>query len=76
MTRAHELTPTRRVVTDGFGDDLIVEVFARRLVLRPKGCKRGGPAEVEVTPGQLYQRLLVARAEERRRAKRKKGRRA
>lgn len=76
MTRAHELTPTRRVVTDGFGDDLIIEVFARRLVLRPKGCKRGGPAEVEVTPGQLYQRLLVARAEERRRAKRKKGRRA
>lgn len=75
MTRAHELTPTRRVVTDGFGEDLIIEVFARRLVLRPKGCKRGGPAEVEVTPGQLYQRLLVARAEERRRAKRKKGKR-
>ncbi len=72
MTRANETSPTRRLVVDGFGAELVVELYARRLVLRPKGCKRGGPAEVDVTPGQLYQRLLVARAEEKRRAKRRK----
>lgn len=76
MTRAHETNPTRRIVVSGFGEELVVEVYSRRLVLRPKGCKRGGPAEVEVGPGQLYQRLLVARAEEKRRAKKRARRRS
>jgi hypothetical protein len=61
MTAAKEDTPTKRLVFNRDGDVLIIEVYARRIVMRPKGSRRGGPAEREVSPGVLYQRLMTPR---------------
>jgi hypothetical protein len=65
--------PLRRLV-ETMDSEMVVELTDRLCTLRPKGTRRGGPAEVEITWGALYLRLMAARAEEKRRAK-KKGRR-
>lgn len=69
-TRASDVRPTRRLVESPLGDAYVLEVYARRLVLRPKGARRGGPAEVEVSPGRVYQRALRERLEAERAEKR------
>lgn len=76
MTRADERRPTRRLVQDGFGADLVVELTPRLIAVRPKGTRARGPAEVTVSPGQLYQRLMLARADERRATRRRRPARA
>ena len=77
MTRAKSDSPTRRLTESPLGGEFVVEVYLRKIVIRPKGCRARGPAEVEVGPGQLYDRLLIARAEakrrERQRQKRNRG---
>ena len=53
VTRAKpDKATVRQVVGDSHGD-LVAEVYDRILVLRPKGCRRGGPAEVTWTCGSL-----------------------
>lgn len=79
MTRATDERPTRRVLSGYMGADYVVELEARRIVVRPKGTRRGGRSEVAVTPSLLYDMMLMRRAEEqqreRRRARRRGGRR-
>ena len=50
---------------------LVAEITARVLTLRPKGCRRGGPAEITVTWGSIYNRVLMEIALEKVRAKRR-----
>ena len=78
MTRASSMRPTRRVLTSRSGDDYVVELYADRVVLRPKGSRRNGPAEVVAPVGPVYIRLLRERLDherqERRSARKKKRR--
>lgn len=67
MTRA-SATPVRRVVLGARGD-MVIEVTDRMIALRPKGARRGGPAEVTVTHEQLYLRTMMHMADEKRREK-------
>lgn len=69
MTRASDQRPTRRVVSSRLDGDFVLEVGEHELTIRPKGSRRRGPAEVIVTYGLIYQRELVSRVEEKRRAK-------
>lgn len=82
MTRASNDRPTRRVMSSRVGlskfertDEYVVELRAETMSIRPKGCRRNGPAEVVVTPGAIYLRALQVRIEteraEKRRARRK-----
>lgn len=66
MTKASETKPTTRACVGKYGDPYVVEVRATTITIRPKGTRRGGPAEVEVAIGALHQRLLVARSKARR----------
>lgn len=68
MTRPSDHRPTRRVLLGADGE-LVVELYRMRITIRPLGTRRGGPAEIEVTPSLVYQRELVARAERTRREK-------
>ena len=70
MTRAKETQPTRREVATKYDGPMVAEVTARVLTLRPKGCRRGGPAEVTVAWGAIYNRALMEVALEKARAKR------
>lgn len=69
MTRASDFRPTRRVLITMDGAELVFELRCRRISIRPLGARRGGPAEVELTPGMIYQRGLMARADQVRREK-------
>jgi hypothetical protein len=71
MTRAQDTRPTRRLLSGWQGEDFVVELEARRIVVRPKGTRRGGRSEVAVTPSLLYDLMLMRRVEEKRREKRK-----
>lgn len=76
MTRATDISPTRRIVTGYQGSEYVVELAAGEIRVRPKGTKRGGPAEVSITPSALHDRLLLARpttATKRRRLRVKRG---
>jgi hypothetical protein len=70
MTRASDTRPTRRLLAGAFGD-YVVELTGRTIVVRPKGTRRGGPAEVVTTPGKLHVRLVAERVAEQLAAKRK-----
>lgn len=65
MTKASALKPVKRIVT-GAGkyerEEYVAEVYQTRLVLRPKGCRRGGPAEVALDFGSLYLNAMMRRA--------------
>jgi hypothetical protein len=74
MTRATEERPTKRILA-GRDGDYVVELRASLILVRPKGTRRGGPAEIAITPSLLHQRILAARAEEERRARQKARRR-
>lgn len=71
MTRGSDHRPTRRLtVSAQYGDEYVVEIGAHFINVRPKGSRRGGPAEVSVTPGSLYLILFDAkRAKAKRRAR-------
>ncbi len=60
MTRATDARPTTRLLVGHDGEEIVVELHARRIVLRPKGARRGGPAERVVTPSRLYQWCVEA----------------
>lgn len=61
MTPASDSSPTRRIVSGYQGALYVVELRAGEIVVRPKGSKRGGPAEVSITPSALHDRLLLAK---------------
>lgn len=50
-------------------EEYTVDITGSEFRIRPKGSRRGGPAEVAVTVSAMYEKLLVARAEAARRAK-------
>jgi hypothetical protein len=50
-------------------DEFTVDITGSEFRIRPKHTRRGGPAEVSVSVGAMYERLLVARADAARRAK-------
>lgn len=56
-TKADEFKPTVRLCASKY-DEFVVEVRRTTLTIRPKGTRRGGPAEVEIAIGALHQRLL------------------
>lgn len=66
--------PTRREVDSSHGP-LVAELLDRMLTLRPKGARAGGPAEISVTFGQIYQRAMedrvLAKLREKQRQRRK-----
>jgi hypothetical protein len=77
MTRASK-SPVRRIVEfdDRFGTRLfVVELQARHMTIRPLGARSKGPQAMEVTYGPLYQRLVEAKVEGDRRARRRGKRR-
>jgi hypothetical protein len=61
-TRAQDARPTVRVCASKYDGDLVVEVRERTLVIRPVRARRGGPAEVEVSVGRIYESGLRAKA--------------
>jgi hypothetical protein len=61
MTKADEFKPTARLCAGRFGDEFVVEVRRTTITIRPKGTRRGGPAEVEIGVGALHQRLMIGR---------------
>jgi hypothetical protein len=74
MTRANDERPTRRIMSGREwrnlpGQDYTVEMFRTVVKVRPKGARRGGPAEVVVPIGALYQHGMAAKATEKRRLK-------
>ena len=69
MTEARDESPTRRVVTGYQGAKYVVELRKSLILVRLKGTRRGGSAEVSITPSALHDRLLFARAQEERKAK-------
>jgi len=63
MTKASDTTPVRRVTTPNrYGEEFVIEVYNSRIVVRPKGSRKGGKAEVEMTPSLFYQRLMAPRS--------------
>lgn len=66
--------PTVRQVDSSHGA-LVAELTDSVLVLRLRGGRRGGPSEVAVSFGLVYQRAMADRVVERMRARRK-GRKA
>lgn len=72
MTTRASGRPVRRIVQSQEGE-LVVEVFDRVAVIRPKGCRRNGPVEVAIPWGSIYRRgilaMLEARQRERKRAR-------
>ena len=73
MTHASDESPTRRVVLGYQGAEYVVELRSNLILVRPKGTRRGGSAEVAITPSRLHDRLLAARTEEER-PRRRRGR--
>lgn len=66
MTPANDLRPTRRLLLGPSGE-YVVELFARHIVIRPKGTRRNGPAAIAITPGAFYVRALLDRPSKKRR---------
>lgn len=67
--------PLVREVKDADGKLMVVEITERVIAWRPKGTRRGGAQEVQMTHGQAYLRAMMARVDaERRQAKRERGR--
>jgi len=60
MTRATE-KPTARLLVGYQEQEYVVELTRRLIVVRPKGARRGGPQEVQITPSLLHDRLMARR---------------
>lgn len=61
MTKGSNERPVRRVLADRYGDHWVVELRADLILIRPKGSRVGGKAEIAVTPGIVYQRAMAQR---------------
>lgn len=48
-------------VTTQHGDDYVITILRGVLLLRPKGSRRGGKAEVAAHPGVIYYRAFEAK---------------
>lgn len=59
MTEARDESPTRRIVRGYQGAEYVVELYANRISVRPKGSKRGGPSEKFTTPSSLHDQLVM-----------------
>lgn len=67
MTKGSNTRPTRRVLAAPRHDrPFVVELLSEVIILRPKGARRGGPAEVVVLPGAVYVRALMTQVKARR----------
>jgi hypothetical protein len=55
--------PLVRIVKTRYDGDLVAEVTEDSITLRPPRTRKGGPAEVRLTWGAMYQRLMAARVE-------------
>ena len=60
MTNGSNERPTRRLLQSRIGP-LVVELSASTITMRPPRTKRGGPAEVTVTAGGIYEQALLRR---------------
>lgn len=74
MTKASDARPTRRLLSARDGE-YAVELRSTLILIRPKGTRRGGRAEVAIPVGAAYLRAMIAQVEDARRAKRKGPRR-
>ena len=59
-TRATD-KPTVRVVQTKYSGDLVAEIRATTVTLRPPRTRKGGPAEIVVTWGYVYDKVLAGR---------------
>lgn len=50
--------PLARLLTSRYSGDLVVELTTDSITIRPKGKRRGGPQEVTITAGALYDKLV------------------
>lgn len=81
MTRGSDVRPVRRILDApqalrwGKATEYVVELRATLILIRPKGTRIGGKAEVAIPVGVAYQRAIIAQVEDARRAKRKGPRR-
>jgi hypothetical protein len=67
MTKGSNTRPTRRVLEAPRHDrPFVVELLSEVIILRPKGARRGGPAEVVVLPGAVYVRAMMQQTRSRR----------
>lgn len=57
MTRATE-KPLARLLIGYQGSEYVVELTTRLITIRPKGSRRGGPLEKQITPSSLHDHLL------------------
>lgn len=73
MTKGSDEKPVRRVMLGRDGDEYVVELRRSLILVRPKGTRRDGKQEVAVGPGQIHQRLLIARIDEEKKEARKMG---
>lgn len=72
MTRGSNERPVRRLLSSRqFNEDWAVELRADLILIRPKGSRRGGKAEVAVLPGVIYQRAMFDRISSEKREKQK-----
>lgn len=63
MTTRATARPLTRLVKTRYDGDLVLEVTEDGFKMRPPRTRRGGPAEVTLTWGTIYQRLMAARAD-------------
>lgn len=71
MTKGSNTRPTRRLLEAPRHDrPFVVELLSEVIILRPKGARRGGPAEVVILPGAAYVRAIMDRKATRRRTRR------
>lgn len=61
MTTRATAKPVVRFVDGASVGVLVAEIRADTLTLRPKGARKGGPAEVSVRWGLVYQLALLRR---------------
>jgi hypothetical protein len=61
MTEATNASPTRRLMKDRDGKTLVVELSQGLVTIRPLGTRRGGPQEVELPIGAVYQRGVMSK---------------
>jgi len=54
MTKASDAKPTVRKVHSLHDGQLTVEIREHTCTIRPKGCRRGGPAEISLSWGTIY----------------------
>jgi hypothetical protein len=70
MTPATDTKPTRRVLSSRDGQ-YVVELRATLILIRPKGSRVGGKAEVAIPVGAVYQRGVMVQLADEQRARRR-----